>query len=85
MRASDKTFHRALARLATAQAKAGDNADRSEIAADAQRLVEDGPDKPWLDPGSPGHLAGLPDNVQRPGLADETSGDGFFYALIHKP
>jgi photosystem II stability/assembly factor-like uncharacterized protein len=39
----------ALARLATAQAKAGDNADRSEIAADAQRLVEDGPDKPWLD------------------------------------
>ena len=33
----------ALARLAVAQATA------SEVAADAQRLVDDGPDKPWLD------------------------------------
>ncbi|NRF66198.1 16S rRNA (cytosine(967)-C(5))-methyltransferase RsmB [Aquincola sp. S2] len=42
-------------------------------------------DKPWLDPASPGHLPGLPDNAPRPGFASETSGDGFFYALIHKP
>jgi 16S rRNA (cytosine967-C5)-methyltransferase len=48
-------------------------------------LQRNGADKPWLDPASPGHLPGLPDNGQRPGLADETSGDGFFYALIHKP
>lgn len=48
-------------------------------------LQRHGADKPWLDPASPGHLPGLPDNGQRPGLADETSGDGFFYALIHKP
>ncbi|HSW07849.1 16S rRNA (cytosine(967)-C(5))-methyltransferase RsmB [Aquabacterium sp.] len=42
-------------------------------------------DKPRLDPASPGHLPGLPDNAVRPGLAPETSGDGFYYALIHKP
>lgn len=42
-------------------------------------------DKPRLDPASPGHLSGLPDNASRPGTAPETSGDGFFYALIHKP
>lgn len=42
-------------------------------------------DKPRLDPASPGHLPGLPDNAERPGLAPETSGDGFYYALINKP
>ncbi len=42
-------------------------------------------DKPVLDPGSPGHLPGLPDNADRPGFATDTSGDGFYYALIHKP
>ncbi|WP_395701420.1 16S rRNA (cytosine(967)-C(5))-methyltransferase RsmB [Aquabacterium sp.] len=42
-------------------------------------------DKPRLDPASPGHLLGLPDNASRPGSATETSGDGFFYALIHQP
>jgi photosystem II stability/assembly factor-like uncharacterized protein len=39
----------ALARLALAQATTGDEANRNEIAADAQRLIDDGPDKPWLD------------------------------------
>ncbi len=42
-------------------------------------------DKPRLDPASPGHLLGLPDNAGRPGFAAETHGDGFFYALIHQP
>jgi 16S rRNA (cytosine967-C5)-methyltransferase len=42
-------------------------------------------DKPRLDPASPGHLSGLPDNASRPGPVLETSGDGFFYALIHQP
>jgi 16S rRNA (cytosine967-C5)-methyltransferase len=42
-------------------------------------------DKPRLDPASPGHLPGVPDNAERPGLAPETSGDGFYYALINKP
>jgi photosystem II stability/assembly factor-like uncharacterized protein len=39
----------ALANLAVAQAKADGSSNSSEIATDAQRLVEDGPDKPWLD------------------------------------
>ena len=38
-----------LANLAVAQAKASDQGNSREITADAQRLVEDGPDKPWLD------------------------------------
>jgi len=38
-----------------------------------------------LDPASPGHLTGLPDNHPRPGAVIDTSGDGFFYALISKP
>lgn len=41
-------------------------------------------DKPLLDAHSPGHLLGLPDNGQ-PMTAASTQGDGFFYALIHKP
>ncbi len=41
-------------------------------------------DSPRLDPGSPGHLLGVPDNPDtRP--ADTDGGDGFFYALIRKP
>jgi 16S rRNA (cytosine967-C5)-methyltransferase len=40
-------------------------------------------DMPMLDPASPGHLLGLPDND--PGAAPEAVGDGFYYALIHKP
>ena len=39
-------------------------------------------DKPLLMPASPGHLLGVPDN---PGNALAATGDGFFYALIHKP
>jgi 16S rRNA (cytosine967-C5)-methyltransferase len=42
-------------------------------------------DMPRLDPASPSHLSGLPDNASRPGPVPETSGDGFFYALIHQP
>jgi len=42
-------------------------------------------DKPRLDPASPGHLPGLPDNEARTAGGPETSGDGFFYALIHHP
>ncbi|MBI5257170.1 MAG: 16S rRNA (cytosine(967)-C(5))-methyltransferase RsmB [Burkholderiales bacterium] len=42
-------------------------------------------DKPRLDPGSPGHLTGLPDNAHRPVATTDIRGDGFFYALIHKP
>jgi 16S rRNA (cytosine967-C5)-methyltransferase len=41
--------------------------------------------KPRLDPASPGHLSGLPENASCPGPVLETSGDGFFYALIHQP
>ena len=55
---------------------------QQQIDAFLQRQVAD---KPRLDPASPGHLPGLPDNAERPGLAPETSGDGFYYALIHKP
>ena len=46
-------------------------------------------DKALLDPLSPGHLLGLPDNPLTAGAAAVTanpiSGDGFFYALLHKP
>jgi 16S rRNA (cytosine967-C5)-methyltransferase len=39
-----------------------------------------------LDPASPGHLLGLPDNAQGPpaGTPATTGADGFFYALLHK-
>jgi 16S rRNA (cytosine967-C5)-methyltransferase len=40
--------------------------------------------QPRLDPASPGHLLGVPDNRASPS-ADAALGDGFFYALIHKP
>jgi len=36
-----------------------------------------------LVPVSPGHLIGVPDNPATPAAA--THGDGFYYALIHKP
>ena len=36
-----------------------------------------------LDPASPGHLPGVPDNPASPS-PDAGLGDGFFYALIHK-
>ncbi len=39
---------------------------------------------PRLDPASPGHLLGVPDNPDSPG-ADADLGDGFYFALIHKP
>ena len=47
-------------------------------------------DKPLLDPASPGHLLGLPDNAltaaaPASGPAAAAAGDGFYYALIHKP
>ena len=39
-----------------------------------------------LEPASPGHLLGLPDNSTLPvGAADAPTGDGFYYALISKP
>ena len=38
---------------------------------------------PQLSPASPGHLLGLPDNPNA--LAMPPAGDGFFYAVIHKP
>ncbi len=47
-------------------------------------LQRQGAQSPRLDPASPGHLLGVPDNPQTPG-ADADLGDGFFYALIHKP
>ena len=39
-----------------------------------------------LDPGSPGHLPGLPDNAgtSSAGLPATAGADGFFYALLHK-
>jgi 16S rRNA (cytosine967-C5)-methyltransferase len=39
-----------------------------------------------LDPASPGHLLGLPDNPGSPsaGLPATAGADGFFYALLHK-
>jgi 16S rRNA (cytosine967-C5)-methyltransferase len=36
----------------------------------------------WLDPASPGHLLPLADNDSS---ADVPPGDGFYYALLHKP
>jgi 16S rRNA (cytosine967-C5)-methyltransferase len=35
-----------------------------------------------LDRAAPGHLLPVPDN---PGQGSAPTGDGFFYALIHKP
>ena len=38
-----------------------------------------------LDPSSPGHLLPLPDNPGPHAPAEDLpSGDGFFYALLHK-
>lgn len=44
-------------------------------------------EQPRLDPASPGHLLCLPDNPPSPvGQSPSSSvGDGFYYALIHKP
>jgi 16S rRNA (cytosine967-C5)-methyltransferase len=53
---------------------------RRQIDAFLQRHANSGP---RLAPGSPGHLSGVPDNPSLP--ADAVTGDGFFYALIHKP
>jgi 16S rRNA (cytosine967-C5)-methyltransferase len=51
---------------------------QAQIDAFLQRL---GPGRARLDPASPGHLLGLPDNGSAgPG----PSTDGFFYALLHK-
>ncbi len=53
-----------------------------------QRHAGDGP---RLDPASPGHLLGVPDNPPAVSTSETGShaqvavGDGFFYALIHKP
>jgi 16S rRNA (cytosine967-C5)-methyltransferase len=52
---------------------------QAQIDAFLQRLP---PGMALVDPASPGHLSGLPDN----GSAGPTpSEDGFFYALLHKP
>jgi 16S rRNA (cytosine967-C5)-methyltransferase len=51
---------------------------QSQIDAFLQRL---GPGKARLDPASPGHLLGLPDNGP---AGPAPSADGFFYALLHK-
>ncbi len=53
-------------------------------------LQRGGPDAPRLDPASPGHLLPVADNLPTtPGRAAEPDagapGDGFFYALLHKP
>ena len=53
---------------------------QQQIDAFLQRHADQGA---WLDPLSPGHLLGLPDNQAL--LAALPSGDGFFHALIHKP
>ena len=51
-------------------------------------LQRHAPSQPRLMTGSPGHLLGVPDN---PGTlpsfaaAPPATGDGFYYALIHKP
>ena len=45
-------------------------------------LQRHGAEQARLLSSSPGHLLGLPDN---PGSAAAFTGDGFFYALIHKP
>ena len=56
-----------------------------------QRL---GPQGALIDPASPGHLLPLPDNIPSaptaepaglPEAAAAETGDGFFYALLHKP
>ncbi|MDO9287018.1 MAG: 16S rRNA (cytosine(967)-C(5))-methyltransferase RsmB [Aquabacterium sp.] len=39
--------------------------------------------QPQLAAASPGHLLGVPDNPHSP--AEALTGDGFYYALIHKP
>jgi 16S rRNA (cytosine967-C5)-methyltransferase len=52
---------------------------QAQIDAFLQRL---GPGRARLDPASPGHLTGLPDNG--PAGAAQPSADGFFYALLHK-
>ena len=53
-------------------------------------LQRRGPDGARLDPVSPGHLLPLPDNgpnpaPSTPGVTAAGHGDGFFYALLHKP
>jgi 16S rRNA (cytosine967-C5)-methyltransferase len=45
-------------------------------------LQRHAPEQPRLAPRSPGHLLGVPDN---PANAAAATGDGFFYAVIHKP
>jgi 16S rRNA (cytosine967-C5)-methyltransferase len=52
---------------------------QAQIDAFLQRL---GPGRARLDPASPGHLSGLPDNGSH--RAPSSSADGFFYALVHK-
>jgi 16S rRNA (cytosine967-C5)-methyltransferase len=51
---------------------------RAQIDAFLQRA---GTDAARLDPASPGHLPGLPDNGPAGAVP---SGDGFYYALLHK-
>lgn len=48
-------------------------------------LQRHGADGPVLDPASPGHLPGLPDNRNPLVAAAPVTGDGFYYALIRKP
>jgi 16S rRNA (cytosine967-C5)-methyltransferase len=52
---------------------------QAQIDAFLQRL---GPGQARLDPASPGHLSGLPDNGSH--QVPPPSADGFFYALVHK-
>ncbi len=44
-------------------------------------LQRHAPEQPRWATGSPGHLLGVPDNPASPAV----TGDGFFYAVIHKP
>ncbi|NDY90952.1 16S rRNA (cytosine(967)-C(5))-methyltransferase RsmB [Ideonella livida] len=53
---------------------------QDQIAAFLQRL---GTDQVQVDPVSPGHLLPLADNAA--GRPAALAGDGFFYALLHKP
>ncbi|MBL8350945.1 MAG: 16S rRNA (cytosine(967)-C(5))-methyltransferase RsmB [Burkholderiaceae bacterium] len=53
---------------------------RQQIDAFLQRHAAD---SPHVLPASPGHLLGVPDNPDQP--VDPLAGDGFFYAVIHKP
>lgn len=46
-------------------------------------LQRHAPEQPRWTPASPGHLLGVPDNPAQPAAAP--AGDGFFYAVIHKP